>query len=633
MSLIWSNVDIEVPNNNKRFKKSRIKLISDACGVAEKGLLAIMGPSGSGKTTLLKALLGRIPNNSKTTGTILYNGEERNSNQWLRSVGFIDQDDSFYEILTAYEVIKTSAKLRSDYTPEEISNKINFIAEKLNIKHIMQNKMKSLSGGERKRVMIAIELVTDPKVILLDEPTSGLDNNTTHKLIQLLKLLAEEGRIIIFTIHQPDNITASFFDNIILLSRGKTIYAGEYQKCEIFLKDNGFGKLPEESFSNLAMRILDTGPDFDYESSSHDHLDEMANKIKNKYKSNSVSKIPKFSNDPSIYYSFDLNHFKILLFRRMKLYFFRIKTLIVILVYSLIVFFVMLFIQGMKSGVKKIDSQDENLPTNIKNLGLSLTNWSTEDVIITCLLPALAAMVGSTAGLAFNPESAQVKRELGVNTYSIITYYFVVLIYEYLFALIPFLVIVFYFLRLDFKIVESFHLMYILLIFITTIPFNMLFSNIINSKIATWFFTFISSGLSTIPYGSICFFVSLTMIVNKQEIGSGLKIFAFSLLFIPSQTISHFIRDKLNIKIDMKIKPYLSNQDNYSEESKLIDFNSIKKLITLRSKSLRKIAPSILFEKFSLFFYLIILYVFLISAGIFLFGSRLSHVKRYKLNN
>lgn len=258
----WKNINIEVKSSNIHNKDSRIKILSDISGIAQPGLLAIMGASGSGKTTLLKAFAGQIPDGAHTTGQIFFNQEGRKSN-WLDILGFGGHDDTLYEQLTAYETVRYAALFKLKNRIGNIHSKIMELFDKLGIAHIASNEMRSLSGGERKRILIAIELITDPKIIFLDEPTSGLDNNSAFKLIRFLKSIANEGKIVIFSIHQPDDITANEFDQILLLSRGRSIYMGKYSDCETLLNNNGYFKLRLESFSNFMMHVLDTSRDIE----------------------------------------------------------------------------------------------------------------------------------------------------------------------------------------------------------------------------------------------------------------------------------------------------------------------------------------------------------------------------------
>lgn len=283
MRLKWKKIDIEVLNHNIRYTQKRIKLVSNACGRADKGLTAIMGPSGSGKTSLLQALAGRIPDGSFTTGMITLNGKKRRIKTWINLIGLVSQDDEIYDKLTARETVTYAAQFRLKNKANDIKEKIENIFGKLALTHVLDCEMSSLSGGERKRVMIAAVLITDPKIIFLDEPTSGLDSHASLTLIRLLKSLSKEGRIIVLTIHQPDDVAIEEFDRVLLLSQGRSVYMGKMVNCEEYFLKNGFQREPEESFSNFAMKILNVETGVYHETTESSTLDVFMEDVKKTY--------------------------------------------------------------------------------------------------------------------------------------------------------------------------------------------------------------------------------------------------------------------------------------------------------------------------------------------------------------
>lgn len=601
MSLTWSNIDIEVPNKNKKYKQDRIKLVNNACGTFEKGLLAIMGPSGSGKTTLMNAFVGRIPQNSKTTGQILFNGQERKNNEWLCNIGFVDQDDSFYEQLTVFETVETAGRLRSTKNLTEIHEKMDFIFTKLGIQHITENRIKSISGGERKRVMIAVELISDPKVILLDEPTSGLDNNTAQKLIKLLKLLADEGILVIFTIHQPDDITASFFDKILLLSQGRSIYMGEYKSCEKYFVQNGFQKLPEESFSNFTMRIIDTESGVYQDSLENDSLATMISDVQKKYNTNYIEKKPRFSNDNDVYYTPNLKHFYVLLIRRLKLFFFKFKNLLKIFILTLVLVFLTYMFNLSALGPttennKEIKKEFDKINSNFgKEAQLSFIRY-----FYSTYIPFLACFVALLNSPGFDFEKKQVKRELGVNAYSIGTYYLVLLAYDYILSSLP---LISYYIALSFLEISiclrTFDYLIILFLFLFLIPFKLLFCNLSDNSRANKFFSTITLVLT--HFG---FFNSFPPNFSfDDDSGLTMKILYIIVLIIPTQFFSYSYRKQLYVSF----------------------------IETLGSKTFSK-------EKIELLpSYLIVCYyfaalIFIVSVSIILFAKYLNQYKRYRLN-
>jgi len=200
---------LEVPD---RDNKAQMKTLLDH--VSFKALpgdmIALMGPSGAGKTTLLMTLNGYLP---PTSGQVRINGEDLYAiYDALRGViGYVPQDDIVHPELTVFEAVKYSARFRlpNDYSEEEINGRVEQTLRDLGLEgvknlQIGKPEKKVLSGGQRKRVNIALELVTDPVILFLDEPTSGLAADDTTALINLLHDLTKKtGKTIIMTIHQP----------------------------------------------------------------------------------------------------------------------------------------------------------------------------------------------------------------------------------------------------------------------------------------------------------------------------------------------------------------------------------------------------------------------------------------------
>ncbi|MFO7180365.1 MAG: ATP-binding cassette domain-containing protein, partial [Pseudomonadota bacterium] len=190
-------------------------------------LIALMGPSGAGKTTLLLTLNGYLPPSS---GQVRINGEDLYAiyDALRGSIGYVPQDDIVHPELTVYEAVRYSAKFRlpPDYSEEEIERRVATTLAQLGLESIAhlpigKPEKKILSGGQRKRVNIAMELVTDPVIMFLDEPTSGLAADDTAALIQLLSDLAKQtGKTIITTIHQPAKDEFEKFNLALVLGTG-----------------------------------------------------------------------------------------------------------------------------------------------------------------------------------------------------------------------------------------------------------------------------------------------------------------------------------------------------------------------------------------------------------------------------
>ncbi|CAI0396036.1 unnamed protein product [Linum tenue] len=212
-------------------------------GVKPGELLALMGPSGSGKTTLLNLLSGKIK--SETTGSITYN-DQPYTKSLKRRIGFVTQDDVVFPHLTVKETLTYSALLQ---LPSVLSRQqkrdraLNVITE-LGLDRCQNTMvggkfMRGVSGGERKRVCIGNEILLNPSLLFLDEPTSGLDSTTALRIVQLLQNMAEEGKTVVTTIHQPSSRVFSKFDKLILLGKGSSLYFGKASEAMLYFSSIG----------------------------------------------------------------------------------------------------------------------------------------------------------------------------------------------------------------------------------------------------------------------------------------------------------------------------------------------------------------------------------------------------------
>ncbi|HMA95572.1 MAG TPA: ATP-binding cassette domain-containing protein, partial [Polyangiaceae bacterium] len=190
-------------------------------------LIALMGPSGAGKTTLLLTLNGYTP---PSAGQVRINGEDLYAiyDALRGSIGYVPQDDIVHPELTVWEAVRYSARMRlpPDYSDEEIDRRVGITLGQLGLESVSHLQIgrpekKVLSGGQRKRVNIAMELVTDPVILFLDEPTSGLAADDTTALVQLLAELAKKtGKTIITTIHQPAKDEYEKFNLALIMGPG-----------------------------------------------------------------------------------------------------------------------------------------------------------------------------------------------------------------------------------------------------------------------------------------------------------------------------------------------------------------------------------------------------------------------------
>jgi len=190
----------------------------------------ILGPSGSGKTTLLNTLTGQTK--GKQEGRILINGQKQ-TKQFKRKIGYVMQQDLMFSQLTVEETLLVTAWLRlpQRWADSEKFKRVQRIISLLGLDKTAKTKVgkpfgPSISGGEKKRLNVANEALTNPSVMFLDEPTSGLDSTSAKSLVELLRELAHGGRTIVTSIHQPSSSIFYHFDQIIVLAEGRIIYDG-----------------------------------------------------------------------------------------------------------------------------------------------------------------------------------------------------------------------------------------------------------------------------------------------------------------------------------------------------------------------------------------------------------------------
>ena len=235
--LAISAIGIEkVYPNQKKGKKALHKM---DISVPSRSLLAIMGPSGCGKSTLLKSLNGESP---PTKGRVLIFNQDLITNyEYLKTqIGYVPQDDIVHKQLTVEQSLFFAAKLRiANISKADIKVKIDQILSELNISHIKNSLISDISGGQRKRVSIAIELLTDPMLLFLDEPTSPLDPQTIEDFLNILKKLSENGTTVIMVTHKPEDL--DYMDEVIFMADnngGKIVYYGDSTQYKDYFNVN-----------------------------------------------------------------------------------------------------------------------------------------------------------------------------------------------------------------------------------------------------------------------------------------------------------------------------------------------------------------------------------------------------------
>ncbi|EFN72388.1 ATP-binding cassette sub-family G member 4 [Camponotus floridanus] len=248
----FNDLSYSVYHNGKEAKKT---ILRNVTGHLESGkVTVIIGPSGAGKTTLLKIISGERWLN--VDGTITINGVERNRGTFRKQMCYVPQQFALLPFLTTRETLYIAARLKLDIKRnEQVARMIvNEIAESLGLSNCLDTLANKLSGGERKRLSIGVEMITSPSVFLLDEPTSGLDSAASNQLINVLHNMARTNCTVVCAIHQPSSQMISQFDNIMVLDRGRCMYCGPKSDILNVYESAGF-TCPR--FYNIAEFVLE----------------------------------------------------------------------------------------------------------------------------------------------------------------------------------------------------------------------------------------------------------------------------------------------------------------------------------------------------------------------------------------
>ncbi|KAG0230455.1 hypothetical protein BGW42_000932 [Actinomortierella wolfii] len=239
-----------------------VEIIKNVSGRLATGrTCAVMGPSGAGKTTFLSILAGKV---AKTAGTIKVNGVEQTLTLWKKLIGFVPQEDVMLPELTVREILMHSARMRQ---PVHMSHnakrlKVLQVIQFLGLGHIMDSRIgdvetRGISGGERKRVNIGMELVASPSILFLDEPTSGLDSATSLEVCKLLKQIAREQSLTVAAVvHSPSPHAFQQFDDLLLLGAGgRVVYFGPREEASAYFESIGFPTPEDESPADFYIRL------------------------------------------------------------------------------------------------------------------------------------------------------------------------------------------------------------------------------------------------------------------------------------------------------------------------------------------------------------------------------------------
>ncbi|CAL1374391.1 unnamed protein product [Linum trigynum] len=238
-------------------------LLNDISGEARDGeIMAVLGASGSGKSTLIDALANRIAKDS-LKGTVNLNGEPLESRMLKVISAYVQQDDLLYPMLTVEETLMFAAEFR---LPRTLSNskkkaRVQALIDQLGLRNAAKTVIgdeghRGVSGGERRRVSIGIDIIHDPIILFLDEPTSGLDSTSAYMVVKVLQRIAQSGSIVIMTVHQPSYRILGLLDRLLFLSRGQTVYSGSPNNLPVFFSDFGHPIPDKENRTEFALDLI-----------------------------------------------------------------------------------------------------------------------------------------------------------------------------------------------------------------------------------------------------------------------------------------------------------------------------------------------------------------------------------------
>ncbi|XP_056645332.1 protein scarlet [Diorhabda sublineata] len=263
VTLAWDNLSVHALSKIGGRQQQKM-ILNEVSGAVKAGsLVAIMGSSGAGKSTLMSALAYRSTADKKIDGKILINGRQLGNYMRILS-GYMYQEDLLLPYLTVSEHMNIMANLKLDRRITQLEKKILIkkVLRQLGLLKCIDSRIggndddKLLSGGEKKRLAFATELLTDPQILFCDEPTTGLDSYSAHKLVTMMNEMVMTGKTILCTIHQPSSDIFVMFSQLILVADGRIAYMGSTNNALKFFESLGYTCPSSYNPADLYIKVL-----------------------------------------------------------------------------------------------------------------------------------------------------------------------------------------------------------------------------------------------------------------------------------------------------------------------------------------------------------------------------------------
>ncbi|EAU33481.1 conserved hypothetical protein [Aspergillus terreus NIH2624] len=271
-NISWNDVSVFVRDRQQKKPKA---ILSNVSGHVEAGeIMAIMGPSGSGKTTLLDALARRSADKTQVSSTVLINGQQPSTADIRRLSSYVECDDALIGSLTVKETLQFAARLSLAHvqTAGERERRVDELLHAFGLTDHANTIVgtllkKGISTGQKRRLSVAAQLISAPKILFLDEPTSGLDSHASFSVMSFVRDVAKANNLIVLaSIHQPSTMTFGLFDKLLLLSAGKTCYCGDIATIQPYFDRIGFAMPPSTNPADFLLCL--TNIDFERDSAA-----------------------------------------------------------------------------------------------------------------------------------------------------------------------------------------------------------------------------------------------------------------------------------------------------------------------------------------------------------------------------